>query len=308
MGSHCVPVGLGSDIGGSIRMPAFFNGAFGLKPTAGLVPNEGQFPVAISKEANLFQCTGPIANYAIDLHPLLCILSAKSNLPNPNSISVKSIRVFSMLNIGIWGLFPPKELIDAQRLAMHFMPGRCEIVEPFPEFKNAIEIWTTLLQAAETESFSEKLYGKTGNIGILRSMKELFLWSIGNSNHTLPAIGLALIENLTGFLMSEKRIANLKSQAEILRNRIESLIGDDGVLFFPSFASLPPFHSAALALPVMWIYTAIFNTLHLPVVQMPFRRMSCDNRPLGIQIVAKRNCDHVAIAAAIYLQEKMKDM
>ena len=38
--------GVGSDVGGSIRMPAAFNGVFGHKPSAGVVPNEGQLPVA----------------------------------------------------------------------------------------------------------------------------------------------------------------------------------------------------------------------------------------------------------------------
>jgi len=34
--------GIGSDIGGSIRMPAFFCGLYGHKPTSGLVSNWGQ--------------------------------------------------------------------------------------------------------------------------------------------------------------------------------------------------------------------------------------------------------------------------
>ena len=38
VGSGGSPVGLGSDIGGSIRLPAFFNGVFGHKPSPGLVP------------------------------------------------------------------------------------------------------------------------------------------------------------------------------------------------------------------------------------------------------------------------------
>ena len=40
------PFGIGSDVGGSIRMPAFFNGIFGHKPSTGLVSNKGQIPVA----------------------------------------------------------------------------------------------------------------------------------------------------------------------------------------------------------------------------------------------------------------------
>src|ERR1700704_1843694 len=46
VGSGGSPIGLGSDIGGSIRIPAFFNGVFGHKATEWIVPNSGQFPTA----------------------------------------------------------------------------------------------------------------------------------------------------------------------------------------------------------------------------------------------------------------------
>ena len=38
-----------SDVGGSIRMPSFFNGIFGHKPSSGLVDNSGSLPVAHGK-------------------------------------------------------------------------------------------------------------------------------------------------------------------------------------------------------------------------------------------------------------------
>ena len=39
------PIELGSDIGGSIRNPAHFNGVYELKPSHGLVPSRGHIPV-----------------------------------------------------------------------------------------------------------------------------------------------------------------------------------------------------------------------------------------------------------------------
>ena len=49
VGSGGAPIGLGSDIGGSIRLPAFFNGVFGHKSSAWLVPNSGQFPTPTAR-------------------------------------------------------------------------------------------------------------------------------------------------------------------------------------------------------------------------------------------------------------------
>ena len=72
--SGASPFGLGSDIGGSIRMPAFFNGVFGHKPSAGLVPGTGQYPIA-TNQALRYLTTGPLARRAEDLMPLLRVLA-----------------------------------------------------------------------------------------------------------------------------------------------------------------------------------------------------------------------------------------
>ena len=45
VGSGGSPIGLGSDIAGSIRIPAFFNGVFGHKSSSNLVPNTDMFPM-----------------------------------------------------------------------------------------------------------------------------------------------------------------------------------------------------------------------------------------------------------------------
>jgi fatty acid amide hydrolase 2 len=59
-------IGLGSDIGGSIRMPAFFNGIYGIKPSANLVNNEAQHPPPVGNQVYM-QGTGPLCRYVINL-------------------------------------------------------------------------------------------------------------------------------------------------------------------------------------------------------------------------------------------------
>ena len=53
IGAGFAPIGLGSDIGGSIRLPAFFNGVFGHKPSPGVVPTSGHFPSASGEGASV---------------------------------------------------------------------------------------------------------------------------------------------------------------------------------------------------------------------------------------------------------------
>lgn len=70
------PFELGSDIGGSIRSPAHFNGVYGLKPSWGVVPSRGHIPgppgSLVEPDVN---CNGPLARSLEDLEVMLDIVA-----------------------------------------------------------------------------------------------------------------------------------------------------------------------------------------------------------------------------------------
>src|ERR1044072_5271373 len=72
--THMSPGGIGSDLAGSIRIPAHFCGVAGLKPTVGLVPGEGQFPAAHGPYA-LGSVIGPMARRVEDLELMFRVLA-----------------------------------------------------------------------------------------------------------------------------------------------------------------------------------------------------------------------------------------
>jgi amidase len=67
-------LGLGSDSGGSIRLPAAWCGVFGLKPTAGRVPGTGHFPRIGALSDGRTQI-GPLARDVADLERVLAVIA-----------------------------------------------------------------------------------------------------------------------------------------------------------------------------------------------------------------------------------------
>jgi Asp-tRNA(Asn)/Glu-tRNA(Gln) amidotransferase A subunit family amidase len=60
-------LGVGSDLGSSVRQPAAWCGVFGLKPSRGLVSNAGHAGFGIPPAFGMFACVGPLARSAADL-------------------------------------------------------------------------------------------------------------------------------------------------------------------------------------------------------------------------------------------------
>jgi amidase len=98
------PLGLGSDSGGSIRLPSAWCGVAGLKPTFGRVPLTGHFPRCGALEDGR-TVIGPLATTVADLALALALIAGSDGadagvapvpLGDPSAVDVSRLRVGSM--------------------------------------------------------------------------------------------------------------------------------------------------------------------------------------------------------------------
>jgi fatty acid amide hydrolase 2 len=306
VGAGGSPFGLGSDIGGSIRMPAFFNGVFGHKPTGGLVPGTGQFPTP-EGDARRYFTTGPLCRRAADLMPILRILAGPDGrdlgcrrfaLGDPSGVDLSSLDVLQVADNGVTPV--SAELRAAQRRVVDALRARGARIH-YPRLdalKRSLFIWSSMLSAAGGASYRELLgEGEPIAVGVelLRS-----LW--GGSRFTLPSLGLALVEELPKRFPSN-RSAFVKL-GEALRDELAGLLGSRGVMLYPSYSRVAPRHREPLLRPVDWIYTALINVLELPATQVPLG-LNAGGVPLGVQVVARHGNDHLTIAVAMALEQEL---
>lgn len=298
------PFGLGSDIGGSIRMPAFFNGVFGHKPTGGLVPGTGQFPNG-SGEQLRYVTTGPLCRRAEDLWPLIKILAGPDGqdpgcrevtLGDPASVALADLTVLDVPDNGLTPVHP--SLRAAQERVVRFLAsqGARVVRARIPALRDSLFIWSAMLSAAPGPSYAELLAdGGSFHLGreLLRS-----LW--GGSPFTLPSLGLALLEKIPKLLPGGAD--RLRNKGAALKAELVDRIGPMGVMIYPSYAEPAPRHRMPLLPPTRWAYTCILNVMELPSTQVP---LGLERRglPLGVQVVGIHDHDHVTVAVALALEK-----
>ncbi len=306
IGSGASPFGLGSDVGGSIRMPAFFNGVFGHKPSGGRVPATGQYPTAQGRALH-YLTTGPLARKAEDLWPLLQILEGPDGhdeecrvypSKSPDTVSISQLRVINIPNNGRNAV--SDELVQAQKSAVDALreAGADIVDKEFEALARSFDIWSSMLSKEQSRgSFRNSMQRSIPSL-----MLELMKMTVGMGQHTLPAVALGLTEDLQ-FL----RPAFAEEMVETglaLRQQISDAVGEHGVFLFPSYSCTAPRHKKPITMRFDWVYTAIWNVMGFPVTQAPLG-LGSSGLPTGVQIGAQVGNDHLTIAVAKALEEKL---
>ncbi|XP_022916749.1 fatty-acid amide hydrolase 2-like [Onthophagus taurus] len=296
--------GIGSDIGGSIRMPSFFNGIFGHKPSKFIVSNKGQYPIPNSKEQNSFLGIGPMCRRAEDLLPLLKIIvsSPLNELKLDEDVNIKNIRFFyqeddtggvmtSPVNLEIKELF--------KRIVLHLDKThkiKAQKVE-MREFAKSSAIWLGNM-TSPGPNFQEQLSNLNGKINL---PLEFTKWFLQISNHTIIALFTALAEKFSPSFQSEKHLYWVNQRDEF-RRKLVDLLGDDGVLLYPTHPTPAPFHNEPLTKAFNFSYTGIINVLGFPATHCPMG-LNSDGLPIGLQVIANDKNDRLCLAVARYLEK-----
>jgi aspartyl-tRNA(Asn)/glutamyl-tRNA(Gln) amidotransferase subunit A len=149
-----VELSLGTDSGGSIRIPAAWCGVVGFKPTYGLVPADGCFPLAPS-----YDHVGPIASTVQGCRELMAALAPE--------LEQRSLDALDGLSVGVAWLDAADPLV-AERVAAAAAPfqGRRPIEFPFPDpveyrlfMREAADVHRALFPENEDE-YGENVRGK----------------------------------------------------------------------------------------------------------------------------------------------------
>ena len=267
--SGMTPFDIGTDLSGSIRIPAHFCGVFGLKPTEHRVSLEGLIPgLPPPRSVRLMSCIGPLARTVEDLALLYGIIAG----PDGYDTDVAPVPVGA----------PPELGLKTLRIA---------VAPTFAEFPVAAEI------RAAIESLAQQL--SAGGAAVERApLPDLDL------AQDLAGAG-ALIGMMIGAFQPDSGVtpATLAQYLEALHRRDRSILAWER--FFDAWDVLicPP--AMASAFPhcdigsPLWVdgqqlaywqissHTTLFNYTGHPALVLPYTR-DRDGLPVGVQLVGRR--------------------
>ncbi|MFL5870954.1 MAG: amidase, partial [Solirubrobacterales bacterium] len=271
VGAGFAPFGIGTDFGGSIRQPAFFNGVFGHKPTASLVPTTGHYPAPNERGSRMLGI-GPLARRAEDLMPVLRTIAGPDGedetvrdveLPDPAEVSIEGLTVAmsedaSLLPVSL-------ELRNARVAAAKALRDAGAVVRKvsLPSIKTVVQPY---LNAVRESGGLREILVEGG--AELRGFGRLVADAVrGRSRYTTPLLMTLATENLSQYLPERLERRALAAEREV-GERVAEAIGD-GVLLHPPFATVAPRHGRTVGRPWMLAPQAVFNLLGLPVTEVP---------------------------------------
>jgi len=303
--SGMVPVASGSDVGGSIRVPAHFCGIVGLKPTAGRVPADGHTP-AMTGLLSLGECVGPMARHVKDLDLLFSVISDAPQFENNDDASSSQLSVASLAGMraafltGDNSVPVTEETMEAvEAAAKALSEAGLEVNEAKPPgISEGSRLWIDLFSRVAREQLQEFYRGRESEAGPLVS----------------PALqGGAREENDLGMKIERaEALARALVERERLREEILRWMKTIPLIVMP-VSSGPAFAHGATRVNIRGQSISIFrscghshaaNVFGLPSAGVPAGR-SAEGLPIGVQIIGRPFEERIVLAAAAAIEEAL---
>ncbi|XP_019868723.1 fatty-acid amide hydrolase 2 isoform X2 [Aethina tumida] len=293
-------ISLGTDIGGSIRIPAFMCGVFGHKPTGSLTSTKG-LTFRTGKEGDTMVTAGVLARHAEDLIPVLKVLIGinRDKLKLSQPVVLSDVRVFYVTDPRDPLVSPfRKEMNDCLWKTVSYFRDICKDVPQaieLKQFRYTAKLWRYWM-TQEQMIFKNDLNDQKGELNAIPEIIKHFLF-LSNDFTT------GSIYNLIQNYLPKVDDKWAKQETENLKKALIEKLGDNGILLYPSAPFTASYHHTSLLRPFNFNLFSIFNVLKFPVTQVPLG-LDVQGLPLGIQVVAAPYNDHLTIAVAKALESQ----
>ena len=264
-----VDFALGTDCGGSVRLPASYCGIFGIRPSLGRVSLDGVIPFSAS-----FDVAGWFARDAEMLARVGNVLFEKSPQPAVTNRLLIAEDAFD---------FVEPAVKTALRSALRHISARFNSCQSINIYNDAIENWRNVFQTIQ----ASEIWANHGK------------WI--TENH--PEFGPGIRERMdSASCIDTDAVADARKRHAEIKFHLDDLIGENDVLCLPSSPRIAPlkntpvdkieidFRNQAMCL------LCVSGLGGLPQISLPLAQL--DDMPLGLSLISRHGNDEMLLDLA----------
>ncbi len=306
--SGLVPFAIGSDTGGSIRLPAAMCGIVGYKPSYGLVSRYGLVAFGSSLDQ-----IGPFTRCVEDTHSVIKMIASKDEKDSTSeNFEIKDLVATDLKKIRI---AIPREMVDYEGLDEGVKESFYLFIEELkkngvkinyvniPSLKYVIATYYLIAPGEASSNLSRYdgvRYGKRNDKSNYEDMVNMFRDS-GFGIEVKRRILLGTFTLSSAYYDAYYRKA-LKVR-RIIKNEIDKIFENNDFIINPTSPVIAP-HLNQITDPLTYYlmdyYTISANLIGAPAISLPIKRV--ENMPVGLHIMSKRFMDNELLSFANRIQ------
>jgi len=310
LAAYVTPLEIGSDIGGSLRVPASFCGVFSHKPTWGMVSQRGHVPPHPGSHAERdLNVVGPLARSARDLRLLLSVIENGPLAPRAPPADLKETRIGLWLDDPLCPLDPEvRATLEAFAAELRAAGAEVETIPSPVDMRALLFAYQTLLGAVLGEDLPPKM---------LRGMERMRFFAQGALKRgagplSNAAMAMAYTARHTEWMAADAVRARLRHEIAGAFDKWHAILAP--IAPVPAFPhdkrpfqrrSLKTSDGKQIPYPSMLIWIATATALHLPATAIPAGR-TAGGLPVGAQLIGPLGGDARTLAIAQAIDENVR--